>query len=708
MRHFDLNISITLSDAPENRMNDDSSLIDAGALIAQAPARHASVDVSRKLHIGHFAFIRAIVQGMDAAKAWERYLQIEGRHTDARTVRRTIAWIRDAFAAAARREHRHGTARLVVTDIDKYRPGASAGLSLDDFIAAHGLDGFSQHEQLDAYEAAHGGAAGRQVRRSKLVLKQLDALRWLEALVAQAPAAGDALVAWLNPDLVRHLAKAHLQTIGQLITHINGTGQRWYTAVPAVGESKARRITDWLQAHQASIGVTLGMTLGSHVNVAPSRLAPGQLARVVPRQTAIVPLDKLIVPHALDGHDGVFRAPLKQCMLSAQNDCEAVLTWIRTRQGILPEKKAKLKTHRQIDPAEPDGPLEWLRYLSHTQRAYLKEAERFMLWAIVQHRKPLSSMSMEDCEQYRQFLADPSPRDVWCSPKNADKWSPLWRPFRGPLSRSAQNQALTILRSLYTFLAAQGYLTGNPWNGLSLPKTTRIPVNRGRSFTHDQWAFIQTQADLLSDKSVHRRLRFALRLFYTTGLRLVEGVQVRCDDLRRVEYPDPDTGGVTRGWELLVLGKGQKERIVSVPDSVVDELGEYLVSRGLDADPESLTNRGVFLIGQATDTPAWSAVARAGFERKDGISDAVMYRQFKAFFRECANAMTPIDARGAERLAAGSSHWLRHTHGTHAVAAGMPLDVVQQNMGHASLDTTTGYITSTAQRRLKASRRVFG
>lgn len=165
---------------------------------------------------------------------------------------------------------------------------------------------------------------------------------------------------------------------------------------------------------------------------------------------------------------------------------------------------------------------------------------------------------------------------------------------------------------------------------------------------------------------------------------------------------------MTAGWELLVLGKGQKERILSVPDAVVVELSAYLVAQDLDADPESPTNRGAHLIGKATEPPVWSAIAQAGIASKDGISDAVMYRQFKAFFREYANAMTPTDARGAERPAAGSSHWLRHTHGTHALTAGMPLDIVQQNMRHASLDTTTGYITSAAQRRLKASRRVFG
>ena len=664
----------------------------------------AILDTRRKLHLGHFAFMRAVVQGVDPAGAWDRYLQIEGNHRDARTVRRTLAWIRDAFAAAARREHRPGTAKLVAIDIDRLPPAPAEDVSLVTFIAEAGLEDFSQREQLIAFERRYGNASTRQSRRARLMVKQLEALRWLEELIAQPPAAGDPLVCWINPDLAAHLSRAGLLTVRQLIDHINGTGQRWHTQIAAIGASKAKRITDWLQAHQASIG----LTLGSHVGVPPALLGPGQLSRVVPRQTGIVPLDKLIVPHALDGHDGRFRAPLQQCMLAATNDYQAVLIWIRTRHGVLPDKKAALKRYRQIDPEAPESPLDWLNYLSHTQRAYLKEAERFMLWAIVQHRQPLSSMSMEDCEQYRQFLANPMPQETWCSQRHAAKWSPLWRPFRGPLSRAAQHQALTILRSLYTFLVAQGYLTGNPWVGLSLPKSTRIPVNRGRSFTQQQWAFISAQAEALTPSSAHQRLRFALRLYYTTGLRLIEGVQARCDDLKRVEYPDPDTGGVTRGWELLVLGKGQKERIVSVPDAVVAELSGYLVARGLDADPESTSNRGAYLIGKATEPPAWSAVGQAGVAKKEGISDAVMYRQFKAFFRECANAMTPIDARGAERLAAGSSHWLRHTHGTHAVAAGMPLDVVQQNMGHASLDTTTGYITSAAQRRLKASRRVFG
>jgi site-specific recombinase XerD len=75
----------------------------------------------------------------------------------------------------------------------------------------------------------------------------------------------------------------------------------------------------------------------------------------------------------------------------------------------------------------------------------------------------------------------------------------------------------------------------------------------------------------------------------------------------------------------------------------------------------------------------------------------------KRFFVRCAEAMAASgDERGAERLRSASTHWLRHTHATHALAAGVPIDVAQQNLGHASLATTTVYVTSESKRRLTA------
>src|SRR5690606_32628988 len=57
-----------------------------------------------------------------------------------------------------------------------------------------------------------------------------------------------------------------------------------------------------------------------------------------------------------------------------------------------------------------------------------KEAERFLLWAIVDRGKPVSSMANEDCIVYREFLGDPQPASHWCAASGRERWSPLWRP----------------------------------------------------------------------------------------------------------------------------------------------------------------------------------------------------------------------------------------------------------------------------------------
>jgi integrase len=143
---------------------------------------------------------------------------------------------------------------------------------------------------------------------------------------------------------------------------------------------------------------------------------------------------------------------------------------------------------------------------------------------------------------------------------------------------------------------------------------------------------------------------------------------------------------------------------------VIGELSKYLVSRGLDPDPEHTGNRGTYLLGQAVDIgerAPWSPAAVRNADPKAGITAGRLYKVLKAFFSECADVLAMTDAKGAERLAAASTHWLRHTHGTHAVAAGTPLDVLQQNLGHASLNTTTIYVTSEKRRRMKAQQQFW-
>ena len=676
----------------------------------------ASAARRRKLHVGHFAFMRAVVQGIDTRASWDRYLKLEGEGTDQRLVRSTIAWIRDEFAAAAQREDRHGTARLVRIDVATIADPSLDLPSLEVFAERRGLQDFSQAEQNAAYEAEHGKATARQTRRARLIARQLDALRWLEGLIAQAPRAGDAVAAWLNPALASHLEAADIFTLAQLVERVNGIGRRWYAGIRAMGEGKARRIVEWLREHEASVG----LCVGAHVAQPRSKLCAHELDAVVAPATEIRPLEKFIVPAGLNGSGGLYRRPQAQCLLKATNDYQAILAWLRSKHGLSVDQKTRLKARRRGNsiPGGDSGVeqrLDWLQTLSNTQRAYRKEAERFLLWAIVHKGKALSSMTNEDCTEFRDFLADPQPRSRWCGDRGRERWSPLWRPFEGPLSASAQRQAITILKNLYGFLVDQNYLMGNPWSAVGVPKSAGPKVNAGRSLTLAQWHFVQRQLESLPTTSANIRLAFGLHLLYATGLRLSEVVAATVDDLQWVEYPaDSMDHQPLEGWLLRVIGKGQKEREVPVPIDVVSQLGKYLVSRGLDPDPEDIGNQGAHLLGKASDAaeraPGLKRRLQAGerLDPREGLAATTFYDQTKAFFTHCAGVLRGQgDAKGAERLAKASTHWMRHSHASHAIAGGMPIEIAQQNLGHASLATTTVYVTTESKRRMKAVERFW-
>ena len=671
------------------------------SMVTQVAPQAATRQARRKLHVGHFALMRAVVQGLDLKSSWDRYLRVEGESSDVRLVRSTIAWIRYEFAAAAKRHDRHGTARLVRLDATKIADPAAELPTLDAFALSAGLEGYSQAEQIQGYEAAFGSATARQKRRGRLVSRQLEALNWLQGLVAQPPQAGDAVEAWLNPALAVHLHRAGIFTVAQLAERINGLGRRWHTGIAGLGPSKAARLVAWITEQ----GGTTGLSIGAHVAPARRQLYVHELTAVTAPATDIRPLEKFILPSELDGSRGTYRRPQQQCLLKAGNDYQAILAWLRSKHSLTPEQKANLKGRRRHRVLEGESPLDWLQTLSNTQRAYRKEAERFLLWAVLHKGRALSSMTNEDCVEYRDFLADPQPASQWCGMRSRERWSPLWRPFEGPLAAGAQRQAVTILRNLYGFLVDQNYLMGNPWSAVSVPKSADPKVNAGRSLTVKQWRFVEGQLDQLGTHSTDRRLAFAMKLLYATGLRLSEVVAASLDDLRWVEYPaDTDEADPVAGWMLTVVGKGGRVREVPVPIEVVYALGDYLVSRGLGREPVDPANAGTALLGQAIDGSLRApGLVPHAVDARAGIAGTTLYDQIKRFFVECGDVLRlQGDVRGAERLARASTHWLRHSHASHAIASGMPIEIAQQNLGHASLATTTVYVTTESKRRMKA------
>ena len=68
-----------------------------------------------------------------------------------------------------------------------------------------------------------------------------------------------------------------------------------------------------------------------------------------------------------------------------------------------------------------------------------------------------------------------------------------------------------------------------------------------------------------------------------------------------------------------------------------------------------------------------------------------------------------LDGVDAQQLRRASTHWLRHSHGSHALQGRegqtpVPIQVVQNNLGHASVGTTSMYLTTERDSRLAAMR----
>lgn len=607
-----------------------------------------------KRHLGppQMAFVRCWAEGLDLVASWDRYLYVDGAG-DARRARGELQRLLDQLRGVALAHGRKDVAVLLRRDPAAIPEPALAKPTLEAFRALQPADFYSEAELVALYQDTHGTLPSRSAGRRKQRLRErlVAAVQWLEGVSVRPPAPGDRVGAWLDEKLAARLAVVGIQTLEQLHFWVRSKGFHWHRGIPRVGPEGAARVVRWLQDHSATLGALPSPALFPLRHVDTAALTPR------PR-IGIVPLERFAVPADRDGSRGQNRAPTGRCKLAAANDLQAVQAWLRLRLA---------------------G--------SHTWRAYRKEAERFLLWAVLHRRKALSSLDGDDCVAYRDFLAKPGPE--WTGPRHAQRWSEAWRPFEGPLSARSQAVALTIVRSLCEWLVRRHYLDSNPWD--DVPQRPDAPsMPRLRALTPHQWGLVQTWLDEETRRTPSpalQRLRFVLGFAYLTGLRLSELTACKVEWLRHEPLDDGEMA-----WSLMVLGKRNKWREVPLPDAAVAALQAHFADRGLAAE----------LLANPADTPLITRLDQTG-----PLSAARLYEVLSQGFERCAAAWSARDRRAAERIREASTHWLRHTHGAHAVARGVPQDVLQANLGHESLATTSIYVRAEKGRRHRAVQAAF-
>ena len=98
--------------------------------------------------------------------------------------------------------------------------------------------------------------------------------------------------------------------------------------------------------------------------------------------------------------------------------------------------------------------------------------------------------------------------------------------------------------------------------------------------------------------------------------------------------------------------------------------------------------------GELMATPLSDTVGTA-------LSAAGIYALLKRFFAQAAQTAGAAGLE-PERFLRASTHWMRHTFVRLALVDGVPIEVVSELAGHASIDTTSIYSTQELARKVRA------
>lgn len=674
----------------------------------------------------HFAFLRAWVQGLDLKAAWDRYLAFAESSSDLRHVERRRGELMAQVLQDGHQINLTLPATARITDAlrllaqDGPMPSVGALPSLDDFAQAQGFDPdqFSEAELQAEYQAFYGldgpgaaddGPAGHAPTIASAdsadpgVRARLRALNHLETLLACQPQADDRIDLWFAPATLPRLKAVGAGTLGALLDHIDVHGHGWFKRVRGLGATRAAAVVAWL----APLAVAWGRPLRDSALQPPQRMHALRTATlrglVMAPRFAVVPLAQLAVPAALAGGPtapGLFASRMANS-LGANDDLGAVRAWLESYEE---------------SPA--------------THRAYSKEVERFVLWCLHVRRKPLSSLDATDCQAYRGFLAQVP--EAWIQRATLPRDDPSWRPFRGPLKPSSQRYALVVVQTLFDGLRDANYLLANPM--VSVRKKAQLPepaMDIGRSFDEAEWAFVMGQldreeADALArgdlcaarraDPSLpvapagaeQRRLRLVLELLCSTGLRLAELVASTTASVASVRV-DGEVGDLATARVITVVGKGRKLRQVPLGDDILALMHRHhedaaaVGALPLPAPIVCTLRRGVSRWAEA-QSGAGAVLQPAALSAHRALSANGLYRALKRFFQRISDQARAVDGLSAVRIQAASTHWLRHTFGRQGAAAGVPVEVLQQAFGHASLNTTTTYLSTERSRMIRELR----
>jgi integrase len=228
------------------------------------------------------------------------------------------------------------------------------------------------------------------------------------------------------------------------------------------------------------------------------------------------------------------------------------------------------------------------------------------------------------------------------------------------------------------------------------PRTAAVALDIERAVPQAVWKALLAWLDRRAAEDAYwRTVRAAVLLLHDSGMRVFEAAGAERSALRPAVGEDGQLWG-----ELQVVGKRTKLRLVPISRRAYAALAAHW--KDCDAGYEEV---GPLLMPTAAaHLPRVRAKAEAG-----GVGYSVrglrkLVERAGAAFRTYLEEADPALHTQARHL---HPHAFRHAFGTTATEAGVPLDVLQSYLGHASPATTALYYPSDAHRCRREVDKVF-
>ncbi|MEA1971537.1 MAG: site-specific tyrosine recombinase XerD [Thermodesulfobacteriota bacterium] len=227
------------------------------------------------------------------------------------------------------------------------------------------------------------------------------------------------------------------------------------------------------------------------------------------------------------------------------------------------------------------------------------------------------------------------------------------------LATSSTNRSLAAIRGFYRYLLTEKVIDENPVANIEL---ARVWMHLPDTLSREEMNIFLKQPGTKTPLAV--RDTAMLELLYATGIRVSEVISLSMSNIN---------------WQagyLIVVGKGNKERIVPIGKAAFDCLNRYVegsrrkLSRGKSVNTLFLNRSGTGLTRQGF----WKIVKK--YVRKAGLQKMVY------------------------------PHTFRHSFATHLLEGGADLRSVQVMLGHADISTTQIY-THVTRERLKEIHRKY-